>query len=179
MRFIQRPKMHPILSWNETTFRKFLNTEAMYSFQNTHSEKLFDPVGFSFHALPSSFLSTALYSHVLVNISNSPVSLHFCKLWVQSLITNILFTAQWYLFTENHVWAPILSFHSLKSKHLRKWDVTYYFSLHSYFQRRKKKKEVNPLLFTVSITQSDRQGNETENQGGIKFPPKPQETVYT
>lgn len=45
--------------------------------------------------------------------------------------------------------------------------------------KEKKKKEVNPLLFTVNITQTDKQGNEAENQGAIKVSPKPQGTVYT
>lgn len=66
----------------------------------------------------------------------------------------------------------------IKKQTLRKWDAPYYFSLHSCFQR-KKKKVVNQLLFTVSITQTDRQGNEAENQGAIEIPPKAQGTVYT
>lgn len=42
----------------------------MYSFQNTHSEKLFDSVGFLFHVLPAPSLDTAMYPYVLFNISN-------------------------------------------------------------------------------------------------------------
>lgn len=113
----------------------------MYSFQNTHSEKLFDSVGFSFHALPSSFLNTPMYSHVLFNISNFHIFHNFFKWWIQSLTTDILFMPQFYTFTENcksRICAYILCSHMLNHKHLRKWDAPYCFHDIHIFKEKKK-----------------------------------------